>query len=242
MINPKGMPTSNLAINDVYVLARTAFAVIRYGIPFIKRALVAGNYFKKEGLGFGGFGRSKSVENMIQISRELGLHQAKKVILLDHHTGLGPSGTDTLAALGSKKADFADVMATIDKTFPDEFDKENNQIVGGAKASDAEGSAMSGYDLTMGTTDFFCESWMSPHLSGTDRLCITQEFGTVDVVAVGRAQMNENFAHHYGSDEQKKVYGDRLKGVFYVETKEWMRNVAHRGVTVFFQALQLIRE
>ena len=62
------------------------------------------------------------------------------------------------------------------------------------------------------------------------------------VVQVGRAQMNENFAYHYGDTAQKQVYGERLRGVFYVETKEWMRNVAHRGVSAWYQALQLVRE
>ncbi len=48
--------------------------------------------------------------------------------------------------------------------------------------------------------------------------------------------MEENFAYHYGTVEQKRVYGERLKGVFYVQTKEWMRNVAHRGLTLWMQA------
>ena len=174
----------------------------------------------------------------LQIAAERELHKAKKIVLLDHHTGLGPSGTDTLALLGQNDIRFNEL---INQTFPLEMD--GDRVVGGDKASDAAGSAMSGYEFTIGTTEHYCKTWMHPegnHLK--DVLCLTQEFGTVPVIQVGKAQIEENFAHHHGNAEQRRVYGERLKGVFYVETQEWMRNVAHRGVTLFMQAFQFIQK
>ncbi len=239
LINPTWMPFGTITgLNDIWGHLKSVYAVTRYGITTIKRALVAGNYFRQDGLGFGGFTRSKSAQLLIQISAERRLENAKRVVLIDHHTGLGPSGTDTLALLGKNDVNFTKL---INDTFPKELD--GDLIVGGDKASDAEGSAMSGYELTIGTMDHFCETWMHPKGDHTkDILCLTQEFGTVPVVEVGKAQMEENFAYHYGNDEQKKVYGERLKGVFYVETEKWMRNVAHRGVTLWMQAYGYVEQ
>jgi hypothetical protein len=235
MVNPKTMPFGeSFALNDIWGHLRSLYAVCVFGITTIKRALVAGNYFRQEGLGFGGFKRTASVETLIRIAHEHELHLAQKITLLDHHTGLGPSGTDTLALLGQGNKDFE---AMLDKLFPIEMDGE--KIVGGDKASTAEGSAMSGYELTIGTVDHFCRTWMAPtanHMK--DVLCLTQEFGTVPVVQVGKAQIEENFSHYYGTDAQKKVYGERLKAVFYVQTTAWMRNVAHRGVKLWMQAFK----
>ena len=175
MINPKSMPFgNNLFFNDIWGHLKSAYAVARYGITPIKRALVAGNYFRQSGLGFGGFKRSLSAETLINIAKIKNLHNAKKITLLDHHTGLGPSGTDTLALLGRGNAEFETML---DKMFPLEMD--GDVIVGGAKASTAEGSAMSGYELTIGTVDDFCKTWMAPNADHTrDVLCITQEFGS----------------------------------------------------------------
>lgn len=101
---------------------------------------------------------------------------------------------------------------------------------------------MAGYDLTIGTTDDFCRQWLSPTrlpaAAGevVQRLCVTQEFGTVDVLTVGKALMDENYAFHHGSGESKAVYGQRLKAAFFVQTNAWARAVAHRGLRVVLQA------
>ena len=48
--------------------------------------------------------------------------------------------------------------------------------------------------------------------------------------------MDENYAFHYGSAEEKKIYGDRLKASFFLQSTAWARAVAHRGLTVVLQA------
>ena len=57
-------------------------------------------------------------------------------------------------------------------------------------------------------------------------------------VHVGMAQRDENFAWHYGTEAQRQLYGERLKHVFFVQERGWMRSVVHRGLTVFKQALR----
>ena len=96
---------------------------------------------------------------------------------------------------------------------------------------------MSGYEQTIGTVDNYCNHYLAPQLAqGRNLVCVTQEFGTVPVVQVGMAQRDENFAWHYGTEAQRQLYGERLKHVFFVQERGWMRSVVHRGLTVFKQA------
>jgi hypothetical protein len=55
---------------------------------------------------------------------------------------------------------------------------------------------------------------------------------------VGKNLVDENYAFHHGSQEEKELYGQRLRGSFYVETREWKRNVLRRGLALFVQGLQ----
>jgi hypothetical protein len=55
-----------------------------------------------------------------------------------------------------------------------------------AKA-DAENVA-SGYDLTIGTTEALCTNFLAPHLHDEKRVCVSQEFGTVPVMMVGKVR------------------------------------------------------
>ena len=228
-------------LSDIHGLLKVLYAVWAVGIGSIKRSLVAGNYYKPLGMGFGGYERSSSVEVLINLSKQLGLDKAEKVVLLDVHTGLGPSGKDTLVYFGSENAERE---AQFRRIFPLERragggEGEEGEIIGGMKESSkgtGEGSAMAGYELTVGTTDDFCRDWMAPHLGDENRVCVTQEFGTVAVVQVGKALMDENYAFHYGSLHEKAVYGERLKACFFVQTTAWARAVAHRGAKVIMQA------
>jgi len=77
---------------------------------------------------------------------------------------------------------------------------------------------------------------MAPNLKDDDRICVTQEFGTVGVTQVGKALMDENYAFHHGSEQEKAIYGERLKSCFFVQTTSWARAVAHRGAKVILEA------
>lgn len=216
----------------------------------LKKAIVSGNYFKPRGLGYGGQRLTRSAENLISIAREFKIPDAsvsEEVVLIDVHTGLGPSGTDTLMIMPGN-----DAIVT-DRIFPTELDARG-QAVGGLretiagkgegskKSSSKSSSAAEGYELTVGfVAGHFCREFLAPHLmdnEGKRMICVTQEFGTVPMMQVGKAQVDENYAWHHGSDEEKATYGKRLKGVFYVETDAWKRSVARRGLAVFVQGLK----
>eukprot|EP01040_Poterioochromonas_malhamensis_P000944 gene945-1001_t len=223
--------------------------------------MVAGNYHKQKGYGFGGFQRSASANNLIQYVQDLNIPStAKYFYLLDVHTGLGPSGVDTLMF------DHVDDVDWIESVYPTEIDKKG-KIVGGIKsfsfgatsplssqpegeeaknkntATNADAAAVSsGYDLTVGTTHALCETFAASHLHGKQRLCTAQEFGTVPTFFVGKGAMEENYAHFYGNEEEKKFYKARYRPLFYVETREWKRRVVARGLLTFVQTLNYLTE
>jgi hypothetical protein len=125
--------------------------------------------------------------------------------------------------------------------FPTEYD-ERGGLTGGvwetSWGKNGQPSALSGYDLTTGqVTESFCTSWLAPQLNDDTRICITQEFGTRSKVVVGNSVIDENYAHFYGTDVEKKVYGSRVRDSFYVQTSKWKKSVLKRGLKVYFQAL-----
>ncbi len=139
LLNPTARPFRSLILNEIYTLLNAAYVAIRYGVVSFKRAMVSGNYHFDKGYGFGGFQHAKSTKNVISLLvDQLKLpDEAKAIVMLDVHTGLGPMGVDTLFYAGSPN--FGE--DEIEKVFPSEIDKTNNALViGGLKASSLGGS------------------------------------------------------------------------------------------------------
>lgn len=94
LLNPSSKPFPFIILNEIHSLLLTLVAVFKYGTHTIKTAMVAGNYHKPTGYGFGGFKLSKSADNLINFVKDMNIPQnAERVVLIDVHTGLGPSGT-----------------------------------------------------------------------------------------------------------------------------------------------------
>jgi hypothetical protein len=224
LLNPKNMPSRFVLLNDLYWLGVAGYASLKFGFVTIKRAMVAGNYHKQTGYGYGGEERQSSVENILSFFQKEKLSEkAKAFYVLDIHTGLGPSGVDTLLfdhvdgdnVAASANADWLETI------FPTEVNTKG-KIVGGLKSfsfgnakphssgtspsasSSSSPSSVSdpkatnkdaaqvgaGYDLTVGTTHAICETFVGSHLSGKNRLCIAQEFGTWPTFFVGKVRID----------------------------------------------------
>ena len=243
LFNPVKTISTNIHVNEAYSLLRTAYALGRYGLLHIKRALVAGNYHKMDGVGFGGFDLQQSAKNLISLVEDesIGLMHADQILLLDVHTGLGPIGVDTL---GSNKD------STLQKSFPTETETATTEssisaIVGGIHADlsgkGTKDDALSGYDLTVGQiTTAFCDNWLSKNISRDKVTCLLQEFGTVRPSEVGRYMIAENFAYFHGSQEEKAYYREKYRDCFYVQTSFWKRRVVRRGLKVIIQSLNFL--
>jgi hypothetical protein len=130
--NPTKRPfKDNKILNDFYSWLHVGYGSLLNGFGTARTALLAGNYFKQKGIGFGGFELSKSAKNLIDITNYLNITQnAKKLVFIDVHTGLGPSGVDTFFTTfrqdEKKKIHINDI-------FPVDFDIKTNKPIGGLK-------------------------------------------------------------------------------------------------------------
>eukprot|EP01035_Chromulina_nebulosa_P019012 gene19012-24831_t len=119
----------------------------------------------------------------------------------------------------------------------------NSEITGGIieQFTQSNGSniqsASSGYDLTIGTTSDLCKKWLN------NSICLTQEFGTINMLLVGKSLTEENTAYHNSNDEMRYIYSNRLKDSFYLSNDDkWKNNVLRRGLVVFLQAFNYLKD
>lgn len=181
VINPTSRPFPILLLNDLYTLALSGYYVLKYGVHTIKTAMVAGNYINPTGYSYGGQGYTQSAKNLMHLLiDQLDIpHQAAQFVLIDVHSGLGPSGVDTLLDMGYKKGDNTGHVSASDadvyeRIFPTEYDP-SGAVIGALKAGAAATDVSEGYELTKGgLTSTFCNEMLAPHLSGENKLCVTQ--------------------------------------------------------------------
>ena len=230
IFNPTYKHTKNIYINDILSYLLMAYVALVKGIGHMKQALVSGNYYKSTGLGFGGFELSKSASSLIKFVNTHDIFKsAQEIIFIDVHTGLGPRGVDTLVIQGS------DTNVLKDSIFKTTYSDSNKKVINGGLKEDM----LSGYNFTVGmTNDYFCgNKVLSPHLDKSSRLCVIQEFGTVPTLIVGKTQIDENYAFHFGTEEEKKLYSTRMLSSFFVNTTDWKRKIVKRGLTVILESI-----
>jgi hypothetical protein len=149
-------------------------------------------------------------------------HNFTKVTWINVHTGLGPFGVDTMLTMQHK--DNATRIQEIAKIF------NESQIPSISGGDDVE----KGYELMVGSTEQFVATLFDDTKS--DNWLLSQEFGTLHNVFVGRALILENFIHHYGDSEQK-ANNQLLRDAFYPQSPKWRRSVLTRGLRVLEQAM-----
>ena len=184
--------------------------------------------------------------DVVQLSVDATYDALRNVILFAMI--VGPSGVDTLILDPSLQSD-SEYNTAVELIFPTEYDlSDPTAAYGGLKiavgpadriSSTSAQEVIRGYELTKGMlTSSFCSQLVAPLLTSTNKICVAQEFGTLAQIFVGSNAINENYAHHYGSDAEKAYYKAKLKATFYVETKRWKRQTVHRGMMLILQAMK----
>lgn len=266
--------------NRVSQLAQTAWLIFSHGLPAVKRAMVAGNYHNPKGVSYGGTELQPSARNLEDfLSRLVATNDIEDIVLIDVHTGLGPSGVDTLHCSSSNHGGNPEACRTI---FRPQYDAKTGRLLGGLSEagfgtssvskeksaadsnsdsdskskskSESKGKAsatdiFSGYELTQGQMSDFCTDFLARESKAKegeesdratrapDVLCVTEEFGTRAVNEVGAALVFENYAFFHGQPWQRRLYSERLRDVFFVNTRAWKRSVVQRGSVLFQEAL-----
>lgn len=252
MFNPRHSPSLYGAYVTVFVKAITAIA--RYGFVNMKRSLVAAQYHNPRGIFYGGTKLQASHVLLRDFLMKEGYSENTSGIVtwIDVHTGLGPTGVDTLLAHGvpddtpNGTADSGDDTSKggVDRWFPDaprpvqyhfgQVGKSNDKAA--KLASGANSDVTAGYDLSVGIMNDYYAKLFTASPSARP-LVVTQEFGTRSGIFVARGMILENMAFHYVPEEQPR-WSAFSRDVFYVRTDEWRRSILTRGLTVLRQAIE----
>jgi hypothetical protein len=194
-------------------LLRTAATLVRTGMPALRKAFISGQYHEKRAPYYGG---TRMERSWVALGEVLAPYRdaAKVVVAIDVHTGLGPSGVDTLMV------DTPETMAAA------------TSIWSGARVEcaidpNSKSDVVSGYDMTMGVYDvrvFF------PDLPTSHAVTVTEEFGTRAPIFVGRSVIEENSAYLLARNTPiHRAAREMTRNAFYVETPQWKEQVLRRG-------------
>ncbi|KAG5472519.1 hypothetical protein LSCM1_03920 [Leishmania martiniquensis] len=197
-------------------LLYAAKAVAQHGFAKLKRAFVTGQYHDPVGINYGGDKEQKSVSVLREVlKKHAAATGATEAVYIDVHTGLGPSGVDTMMLKS------------------DHGSEKCRDVFPGARTDDAKtakSGPSSGYDLAAGTIRPLTEL-------GPNTLAVTEEFGTVSPLFVARAVILENAAYHLcrGSFVHA-VMQTWMRDAFYPQEIRYKQATLKRGSAAFWSA------
>ncbi len=190
------------------------------GVAAYVEAASGGQYSHPDGLFYGGARPSWSVETFLSIAQEM-TTTARRVSVIDFHTGLGPYGHGELIALGSdaQKQRSAVLYPDFEVTDPD---------AGTSVSAPLKGTMGHGLERV---------------LSPIDTTYISLEYGTVYSKAVMTALRADNWLHHRGasSGELRAQIKRQIRDAFYCDEARWKALVVDRAAAVVDAAIAGLR-
>jgi succinylglutamate desuccinylase len=187
------------------------------GRDALKKAISGGQYNHPQGLFYGGKEEAWSNKNIRTIA-ETYLGAAKRVVMVDFHTGLGPYGH------GEVIMNEPEQSPAYDRAVTWWGDRVKNSFSGESVSIHLEATLKKGF---------------SAMLPDAEITAVTLEFGTVEPMQVFQALRAENWLHHYGTIDHPKAkeIKTELLRVFYPDNDAWKQQVWHQGKEVVEQAL-----
>lgn len=200
---------------------RSIFKLFQYrllnGKAELKKAISGGQYIDPQGVFYGGQNETWSNMTIRAITRRY-LSKAKRVVVIDFHTGLGPYGN-------------AEVILNEEKHSPSY--KRALEWWGDKAKTTASGESVS---VHLDTTLKRAFLQMLPK---TEVTAVTLEFGTYSELKVLWALRTENWLHNYGAREHPE--SNRIKTnllrVFYPDDDIWKLKVWEQGQKLVEQVL-----
>jgi hypothetical protein len=188
------------------------------GRDALKKAISGGQYNHPQGLFYGGRQEVWSNKTIRAIADKY-LGSAKRVVLVDFHTGLGPYG-----------------HAEVIMNEPEQSPAYRRAVTwwGDRVRSSVSGDSVS---IHLEATLKLGFSTMLPDAEIT---AVSLEFGTIEPKQVFLALRAENWLHHHGSPDHpraKEIKEDLLRA-FYPDQDDWRMQVWGHGRTVVEQVLQ----
>jgi hypothetical protein len=237
-------------LDDLRFALTAAYGLAVHPYREVKRAIVSGQYHSPSKLYFGGGPKmARSHEALLELLRTEAA-PASHAVFVDVHTGLGPTGVDSLMPTWHDAFNATDTARAIDEIFGQPLSSEENArgkdfLIDTPPAETQDDAAASaGYDLAVGNTG----SYLSLMKGWASALHVTQEFGTRAPTAVLRGMVVENaeWQNHAGppgSPCRGSPLGARAaQDVFYIRTASWQRKIVRRGMEVVRQAIAALSD
>lgn len=189
------------------------------GLATFQAAVSGGQYDHPDGLFYGGRAPTWSNRTMHAIFEKY-LKSRRRVVFLDYHTGLGPSGYGELIGTHAPdSAGFARAKSWFgDVTSPDDGSSSSAPIQG------------------------YIGMAMERALSGVEITAMALEYGTVPVPEVLQALRADNWLHLRGDPKsaQGVAIKNQVRAAFYVETPLWKQQVWQRAAEVTRMAARAV--
>jgi hypothetical protein len=234
-----------------------AAAFVKHGIPRLKEAMVGGQYHHSTGIFYGG-DRVQSSFTVLEewlvneyLSALTPLHadtttgSTMKVTWIDVHTGLGPSGEDTI--LPCRPFPLSGPSQRRPESIMEEWFPRSHH----PGRSSAGTQVRSGYDYITGQVGDYFASNLRPYAEADDLTFVVQELGTISPPRVGHALIVENALYHLhprsdaagdarSEQDRSRTLMSRawLGPAFYPDRAPWRVAVVTRGLDVLLQAIR----
>jgi len=219
-INPNTIPFKF----DPFFLIQGLTLLIKHGFTNVKQWFAQGQYTRPKSLQFGG-DKIQTGPELILNWLKLNLKNTKKIFGIDLHTGLGPSGYDTILV-------------------PDDINSIDYQVLinlFGDHVAALDPDKSVGYKITGDI-----HSGIIKQFSSIEWLCITQEFGTFGPTKVFKNLRAENrWTQNNKLKDQNKILNHwsrkNLLNTFNPKDSVWQEKLISRGNTVFKIAQDYIK-
>jgi hypothetical protein len=213
--------------------------LIQVGLPTLKKVFVTGQYHMPSGTYYGGQGKLERSWVVVRDAVKPYVLQARRLISIDVHSGLGPVGVDSMMVENKEQHLIAtQIFPTRDRTTAPLFSYPNQPGQEGASA---------GYEHMRGSTTIGGLSYPEESEKEVDkhfdfRLELTQEFGTQPNLLVARAVILENAAFQQARGSPIHRMSQELsRAAFYVETLAWKDSILRRGLERLDQAVEYLK-
>jgi hypothetical protein len=199
-------------------LLKALWLISRQGLPALRQAIATGQHDFPQGLFFGGFGPS-AMHQFLSEHLPRWLEGSRRVVHLDFHTGLGPSGTYKLL---------------IDYPLTEAQRAWLTTWFGGDAFETCDASTMA-YDARGGLGRWCVARGLAP-----EYLFACAEFGTYRPIRVLAGLRAENQAHHWAAPQSAvaRRTKDRLRELFCPAAPAWRQRVLTHSLDLIGRAQQ----
>ena len=211
-LNPSHIPVQT----DMLFYLKGVIYLIKYGFKNLKQWIAQGQYGRPYSLQFGGIEMQKGPKLLMNWLQE-NISHMKEAVAVDLHTGLGPSGYDTIL-------------------IPDDIDEYKYEIMKNIyqdHIAPLDPNKGIGYKIKGDI-----HSGISSYFSNINWIYVTQEFGTYSPTKVFKNLRAENmWTQNSTHEKDEKLYNHwsrrNLMRTFNPDDNKWKLKIISRGLKVF---------